>query len=99
MAEFAAVAAGAPVYLCWDMDVFDPSCAPGVISPNWGGLSARAGIALMRALRALAIVAVDINTVSPPHDVQNMTASLAAQMAHEAAVLICRRFGLDAVAT
>jgi len=95
MAEFAAIAAGRPVYLCWDMDVFDPSCAPGVISPNWGGLSAREGIALMRALTGLEIVAVDINTVSPPHDVENITASLAAQMAHEAAILLCRRLGLD----
>jgi agmatinase len=94
-AEFAEVAAGRPVFLCWDMDVFDPSCAPGVVSPNWGGLSAREGFALMRALTGLDIVAVDINTVSPPHDVHNITASLAAQLAHEALVLLCRRLGLD----
>ena len=30
-----------PVYLCFDMDVFDPSTAPGVCTPSWGGLSAR----------------------------------------------------------
>jgi agmatinase len=28
-----------PVYLCFDMDVFDPSCAPGVATPSWGGVS------------------------------------------------------------
>jgi arginase family enzyme len=27
---------GRPVYLCFDMDVFDPSCAPGVATPTWG---------------------------------------------------------------
>ena len=27
---------GRPVYLCFDMDVFDPSCAPGVATPSWG---------------------------------------------------------------
>ena len=42
--------AGKPVYLCFDMDVFDPSCAPGVCTPAWGGLSAREGLALIQGL-------------------------------------------------
>ena len=66
--------AGRPIYLCWDMDVFDPSCAPGVASPSWGGFSAREGIEFMRGLAGLDIVAFDVNTVSPPHDGDNMTA-------------------------
>ena len=74
---------GPPVYLCFDMDVFDPSCAPGVATPNWGGLSAREGIEFLRGLSGLDIIAVDVNTVSPPHDVQNMTAFLAAQVIYE----------------
>src|SRR4051794_13387818 len=41
IAEFRDSAAGRPVYLCWDMDVFDPAVAPGVCTPTWGGLSAR----------------------------------------------------------
>jgi arginase family enzyme len=41
---------GRPVYLCFDMDVFDPSCAPGVATPSWGGLSAREGIGFLRGL-------------------------------------------------
>src|SRR5215475_9548645 len=28
--------AGRPTYLCFDMDFFDPSCAPGVCTPAWG---------------------------------------------------------------
>jgi agmatinase len=93
MAEFRDTAAGRPVYLCWDMDVFDPSVAPGVCTPAWGGLSAREGIELMRTLTGLNIVAVDFNTVSPPHDVQGMTASLCAHMMMEAMVLLARQFG------
>ena len=27
---------GRPVYVCWDMDFFDPSCAPGVFTPDLG---------------------------------------------------------------
>jgi len=70
--------AGRPVYLCFDMDFFDPSCAPGVCTPTFGGASAREGLSLISGLRGLDIVAVDVNTVSPPHDVGGMTAFLAA---------------------
>ncbi|HEX3954263.1 MAG TPA: agmatinase [Stellaceae bacterium] len=82
---------GRPVYLCFDMDVMDPSCAPGVCSPSWGGLLAREGIEILRGLAGLDIVAVDFNTVSPPHDVNNMTAFLCAHLMYEALVLLCRK--------
>ena len=94
-AEVKEALAGRPVYLCWDMDVFDPSCAPGVASPSWGGFSAREGIEFLRGFSGLDIVAVDVNTVSPNHDVNNMTAFLAAHMLYESLVLLCRKFGLD----
>ena len=80
--------AGRPVYLSWDMDVFDPSCAPGVCTPVWGGFSAREGLDLLRGLDGLSIVGADINTVSPPHDVQGMTAFLAAAVTFEILLLI-----------
>ena len=72
-----------PVYICWDMDFFDPSAAPGVAVPEWGGATPREGISLLRAFGALNTVAFDINTVSPPHDVQNMTAHLAGRVIME----------------
>ena len=74
---------GRPVYVCWDMDVFDPSVAPGVFSPSWGGLSAAEGLRILHGLTGLRIVAADINTVSPPHDIDGLTAHLAAQLAFE----------------
>jgi arginase family enzyme len=83
-----------PVYLCFDMDVFDPSCAPGVCTPSWGGFSAREGIDLMRCLTDLNIVAVDVNTVSPPQDVNGMAAHLCAHVIYETLVLLCRQMGL-----
>ncbi|RYF51394.1 MAG: agmatinase [Comamonadaceae bacterium] len=89
---------GRPVYLCLDMDVFDPSCAPGVCAPSWGGFSAREGMAFLRGLDGLNIVAADINTVSPPHDVGGMTAFLAAALIDEILVLLCKHGGLDAPA-
>lgn len=86
---------GRPVYLCVDMDVFDPSCAPGVAAPSWGGLSAREGIGFLRGLSGLNVVLADVNTVSPPHDVNGMTAFLASALMYEIQVLLCRYMGLD----
>jgi agmatinase len=76
-----------PVYLCFDMDVFDPSCAPGVCTPEWGGLLAEEGLNALRALTGLNFVAFDVNTVSPPHDTAGMTALLAATVMYECTAL------------
>jgi agmatinase len=80
--------AGVPVYLCWDMDVFDPSAAPGVVTPSWGGISVREGLSILRGMRGLEFVAFDVNTVSPPHDQAGLTGSLAAQVAMECVFLL-----------
>lgn len=83
LARIGAVLEGRPVYLCFDMDFFDPSVAPGVCTPAWGGASAREGLALIGCLAGLNIVSIDINTISPPHDVGGMSALLAATVAFE----------------
>lgn len=76
-----------PIYLCFDMDIFDPSCAPGVCTPEWGGLSPKEGLNLIRSLRGLNFVAFDVNTVSPPQDVGGATAFLAASVVWECCCL------------
>lgn len=83
--------AGCPVYLCWDMDFFDPAYAPGVCAPTWGGANAEEGLSLIQGLAGLNIVAFDVNTVSPPHDTQGITAHLAAQVMYECIVLTWRQ--------
>ena len=88
LAELHVAMKGRPVYLSWDMDSFDPSVAPGVCTPTWGGFTAREGLQLLRGLSRLDIVAVDINTVSPPHDINGMAAHLAAYMTYETLLLI-----------
>ena len=88
LAELQETLANRPIYLSWDMDVFDPSCAPGVCTPAWGGFLAREGLEIVRNLAGLNIVAADINTVSPPHDINGMTAFLAAAMTYEILLLI-----------
>lgn len=66
-----------PVYLCFDMDYIDPSAAPGVATPTWGGPDPASALELLHGLSGLNIVAADVNTVSPSHDVGGMTAYLA----------------------
>ncbi|MCP1845806.1 guanidinobutyrase [Bradyrhizobium sp. USDA 4524] len=75
--------AGRPVYVCWDMDFFDPSAAPGVITPSWDGVTVREGLQIVRLLRRLNIVAIDINCVSPPHDAAGLAAFLCAHVIFE----------------
>lgn len=72
-----------PVFLCFDMDVFDPATAPGVFTPAWGGLTAREGLGLVRGLSGLDVVGFDVNTTTPGFDVHGQTAWLAATVALE----------------
>ncbi|HKM72927.1 MAG TPA: arginase family protein [Stellaceae bacterium] len=87
--------AGRPIYLCFDMDVFDPSVAPGVATPTWGGLGAKEGLALLDGLAGLDFVAFDVNTVSPPHDIAGMTAFLAGTVILKCLQLACVRLELE----
>ena len=80
--------AGRPVYLCFDMDFFDPSVAPGVATPTPGGATAADGIALLRKLEGLDIIAADINTTTPIHDPTGVTAGLGAAVTTECLALI-----------
>ncbi len=79
---------GKKVYLCFDMDFFDPSVAPGVQTPTPGGALAAEGLALIRGLNGLNVVALDINTVTPMHDSAGVTATLAASVAAEMLALL-----------
>ena len=79
------------VYLCWDMDFFDPSAAPGVCDPTWGGITAREGLEILRQLEPLSFVAFDINTVTPPLDAAHMTSHLAATLGLVMLHLLCRQ--------
>ena len=83
LAELRGLVGDRPTYLCWDMDVFDPSASPGVVTPAWGGLTIREGLLMLEGLRGLDFVGFDINTVSPPHDVQGQSGSLAAHVMRE----------------
>ena len=93
-AEIRATLGDAPVFLCFDMDFFDPLAAPGVFTPAWGGPSAGEGLALVRSLAGINTVGFDVNTTTPDYDVQGMTAWLAATVVYEFCWLACAKLGL-----
>ena len=77
-----------PVFVCYDMDFFDPTVAPGVATPTPGGALAVEGINLLKGLAGLNIIGIDINTTTPIHDASGATAGLAAGLVAESLGLL-----------
>ncbi len=74
----AAAAAGRPVYVTIDIDVLDPSAAPGTGTPEPGGVSFLDLLAALDQLRGLRIVACDLVETAPPLDPSGRTEVTAA---------------------
>lgn len=70
-----------PVYLCFDVDVFEPAIIPGVFTPLCDGALPHEGLELLRSLKGLNIVHFDINNVTPQYDVHGFTALIGAHIA------------------
>ena len=73
----------APVYLSFDIDVLDPAFAPGTGTPEIGGLASWQAQAIMRRLRGLQFIGMDLVEVCPAYDVAEITALAGATMAWE----------------
>jgi agmatinase len=69
------------VYLTFDIDCLDPSCAPGTGTPVVGGLSTAQAQAILRGLSDIDFVAMDVVEVAPAYDVSQITALAAATLA------------------
>ena len=72
-----------PVYLSFDIDGLDPSCAPGTGTPEVGGLTTIQGLEIVRGCRGMALVGADLVEVSPPYDTTGNTALLGANLLYE----------------
>lgn len=86
--EIAGAMAGTPCWITVDVDVVDPSCAPGTGTPSPGGLSSRELLGLLRALRGLRLIGMDVVEVCPPLDHADLTSHLAAQTLFEGLALL-----------
>ena len=80
-----------PLYLSIDIDVLDPSHAPGTGTPEIAGLSSRELVNIIRGLKGLNLIAADIVEVAPAYDHAELTSLAAATIAFEMInLLICR---------
>jgi agmatinase len=73
----------APVYLSFDIDALDPAFAPGTGTPEIGGLASWQVQAIMRQLRGLQFIGMDLVEVCPAYDVAEITALAGATIAWE----------------
>jgi agmatinase len=77
--------AGRPVYLTIDIDVLDPSCAPGTGTAEAGGITSKE---LLEAVHAIArsgvnVVGCDLVEVAPAYDPTEQTQIVAAKVIRE----------------
>jgi agmatinase len=82
-------AAGRPVYLTVDLDILDPGVAPGVGTPEPGGLTFGEVISLISQMRDLHVVGFDIVELSPPCDPAQQSAMAAAKLTRELILQFC----------
>lgn len=81
----------APVYVSIDIDVLDPSHAPGTGTPEAGGLTSRELLGILRGMVGLPIVSADIVEVSPAYDHAELTSIAACHAAYELLALMSGR--------
>jgi agmatinase len=80
------------LYLTIDIDVADPSCAPGTGAPVAGGLSSRELLDLTRGLvEALPVRAMDLVEIAPPLDPTDATLFLALQIVFETFAVLAEK--------
>lgn len=72
-----------PVYLTFDIDCLDPSYAPGTGTPVCGGLTTAQAMSIIRGLRGINLVGMDLVEVAPVYDVGEITALAGAHLAME----------------
>jgi len=80
-----------PVYLTFDIDCLDPSYAPGTGTPVCGGLTSHQAMAILRGLKGINVIGMDIVEVAPAYDVGEITALAASHMAMEMLYLYANR--------
>ncbi|MEZ8140708.1 agmatinase [Enterovibrio norvegicus FF-33] len=72
-----------PVYLTFDIDCLDPAFAPGTGTPVIGGMTSDKALRILRGLRGINLVGMDVVEVSPPFDHSEITALAGATIATE----------------
>lgn len=72
--EIKQVVGDSDVYVTFDIDVLDPAFAPGIGTPEIGGITSFEAQQLVRSLGYFNIIGADLVEVSPPFDQTGITA-------------------------
>ena len=85
-----------PLYISIDIDVLDPSHAPGTGTPEAGGLTSRELLRAIRGLADLNIVGADVVEVAPAYDHAQVTAVAASHVVYELITAMARQIAARA---
>ena len=72
-----------PVFLTFDIDFVDPAYAPGTGTPEVGGFTSWEALSMVRALKDLKFVGMDMVEVAPCYDTSELTTYMAANIVYE----------------
>ena len=78
----------APLYLTFDMDVFDPSLVPGVTTPEPDGLTFKEVMDYFSIFQGMNLVGADIVELSPDYDTTFVSSVSASKVAREILMLL-----------
>jgi agmatinase len=77
-----------PVYVSFDIDVFDPSVVAGVTTPEPGGLTFGEVMRYLNVLKGMDIVGADLVELAPDYDTTFVSSVCAAKVAREIVMLL-----------
>lgn len=80
-----------PLYISIDIDVLDPSHAPGTGTPEAGGLTSRELLRALRGIADLNIIGADVVEVAPAYDHAQITAVAASHVVYELVTAMARK--------
>lgn len=72
-----------PLYITFDIDCLDPAYAPGTGTPVCGGLTSDKALKIIRGLKGMNIVGMDVVEVAPAYDSAEITALAGATLGLE----------------
>ena len=77
-----------PIYVSFDMDVFDPSLVAGVTTPEPGGLTFNAVMEYFSVFKGMNIIGADIVELAPDYDTTFVSSVTASKVAREMLMLL-----------
>ncbi len=78
------------IHISLDIDCLDPSVAPGTGIPEFGGLTSRDVLTLLKSMQGLSLVGLDVVEIAPPLDPSEATVFAGLKIIMETIAVIAR---------